>query len=102
MLDGPPLFRIEAFKVGGCRWHGRVSFWVEHSPSVIPAVRTMTSAGIGAAYPPIADASARWLRSRDQLIAAMFELLVADERRFGRILWIAIYSMSCHKFFVRL
>jgi hypothetical protein len=26
----------------------------------------------------------------------------AFERRFGRILWIAIYSMSCHKFFVRL
>jgi hypothetical protein len=24
MLDGAPLFRIKAFKVGGCRWHGMI------------------------------------------------------------------------------
>jgi hypothetical protein len=24
MLDGPPLLRIEAFKVGGCGWHGTI------------------------------------------------------------------------------
>jgi hypothetical protein len=24
MLDGPPLLRIEAFKVGGGRWHGLI------------------------------------------------------------------------------
>jgi hypothetical protein len=24
VLDGAPLFRIETFKVRGCRWHGMV------------------------------------------------------------------------------
>jgi hypothetical protein len=30
MLDGPPLLRIEAVKVSGCRWHGMLIPKVKH------------------------------------------------------------------------
>jgi hypothetical protein len=35
MLDGPPLLRIEVFKVGSGRWHGMI-VPSEKSDSVIP------------------------------------------------------------------
>ena len=31
MLDGPPLFRIEAFKIGSGRWHGTIVLAVHRS-----------------------------------------------------------------------
>jgi hypothetical protein len=36
MLDGPPLLWIEAFKVGGCSWHGMVCPGTGKTDSVIP------------------------------------------------------------------
>ena len=32
MLDGPPLFRIEAIEVGGCRWHGWMVLGMKYHP----------------------------------------------------------------------
>jgi hypothetical protein len=48
MLDGAPLFRIEAVEVGGCRLHGRIVLRVKKSDSVIPLMVTTTSAFFGA------------------------------------------------------
>jgi len=44
MLDGAPLFRIEAVEVGGCRLHGVDGPCVKKSDSVIPLVVTTISA----------------------------------------------------------
>ena len=57
MLDGAPLLRIEAFEIGGCRWHGMIVPGGGESHSVIPAPRTMIPA------PGFAGAPAR--RARD-------------------------------------
>jgi hypothetical protein len=32
MLDGPPLLRIEVFKVGGGRWHGMMVLMKNQTP----------------------------------------------------------------------
>src|SRR5665647_1835008 len=41
MFDGASLFRIEAFKIGGCRWHGLIVLGMRDSG--IPVVPTTAS-----------------------------------------------------------
>ena len=71
MLDGPPLLRIEAFEVGGCRWHGMVvpGGWRITFRDSRPAHNdsgTRLRWRFGAAGPGLREAGARPQAQRDR------------------------------------